>query len=136
MADVLSQDGKIYMRRKNRFRLISGLLLLVIGVCLINIGREYSLSAKHKRYQKKLENALRISEIAGNMVEGIESPADNIKLIVQPEEYSPNMSLAEEPERVMLTKFSALYEENQDIVGWLSVPGTVINYPVVQCEDN
>ena len=70
------------------------------------------------------------------MVEGIESPADNIKLIVQPEEYSPNMSLAEEPERVMLTKFSALYEENQDIVGWLSVPGTVINYPVVQCEDN
>lgn len=121
LVNVLPQDGKTYMRRKNRFRLIRGLLLLVIGVCLINIGREYSLSAKHKRYREKLEKTLLKDSIEGpeNAQTGQE---EDIEQSVQ--------------ERVMLTKFSALYAENEDIVGWLSVPGTVIDYPVMQCKDN
>lgn len=32
--------------------------------------------------------------------------------------------------------FDALAQVNGDIVGWLYVPGTVINYPVVQGDDN
>lgn len=32
--------------------------------------------------------------------------------------------------------FSALREENADIVGWLYCPETLINYPVAQAEDN
>ena len=32
--------------------------------------------------------------------------------------------------------FNALAQVNGDIVGWLYIPGTVINYPVVQGEDN
>lgn len=32
--------------------------------------------------------------------------------------------------------FEALAQVNGDIVGWLCIPGTVINYPVVQGEDN
>lgn len=32
--------------------------------------------------------------------------------------------------------FKALAQVNGDIVGWLCIPGTVINYPVVQGEDN
>lgn len=32
--------------------------------------------------------------------------------------------------------FEALLKENSDIVGWLYCEGTVINYPVVQSEDN
>lgn len=32
--------------------------------------------------------------------------------------------------------FSSLWELNQDVVGWLRGPGTLIDYPVVQGEDN
>lgn len=32
--------------------------------------------------------------------------------------------------------FLPLLEINEDVVGWLTVPGTVIDYPVVQGEDN
>ncbi len=32
--------------------------------------------------------------------------------------------------------FEALYEESEDIIGWLYCEGTVINYPVVQSDDN
>ena len=32
----------------------------------------------------------------------------------------------------MLPRFYALYEQNRDVKGWVTVPGTQINYPVVQ----
>jgi len=36
----------------------------------------------------------------------------------------------------MQSKFAELYDINSDIVGWIEVPGTVIDYPVVQGNDN
>lgn len=36
----------------------------------------------------------------------------------------------------MQEKFRALYEQNQDIAGWITIPDTNINYPVVQTTDN
>ena len=39
-------------------------------------------------------------------------------------------------EREILPEFRELYEQNNDLVGWVSIPGTVIDYPVVQTTDN
>ena len=36
----------------------------------------------------------------------------------------------------MLERFKSLYEQNNDFVGWIRVPNTAINYPVVYCSDN
>lgn len=36
----------------------------------------------------------------------------------------------------MLSKFYSLYDINRDIRGWISIPGTNINYPVMQSSDN
>ena len=36
----------------------------------------------------------------------------------------------------MLPEYAALYERNPDIVGWLKIDGTVINYPVMQTPDS
>ena len=38
----------------------------------------------------------------------------------------------EPAELVMLPEYAVLYERNQDIVGWMKIDGTVINYPVMQ----
>lgn len=35
-----------------------------------------------------------------------------------------------------LEKFAAAYEINHDLAGWLTIPNTNMNLPVVQCEDN
>ena len=32
--------------------------------------------------------------------------------------------------------YAALYAKNSDFVGWISVPNTSINYPVLQCDNN
>lgn len=35
----------------------------------------------------------------------------------------------------LLPEFADLYQMNNDIVGWISIPGTLINYPVMQTKD-
>ena len=44
----------------------------------------------------------------------------------------------EKPKRTapISVDFAALQQENPDVVGWIYCPGTVIQYPVVQGEDN
>lgn len=36
----------------------------------------------------------------------------------------------------VLPEYAQLYEMNNDLVGWLSIPNTVINYPVMQTPDS
>ena len=38
-------------------------------------------------------------------------------------------------EAAILPELKAIYELNHDLVGWLTIPGTVIDYPVVQGKD-
>lgn len=40
------------------------------------------------------------------------------------------------PEGSINEKYAGLYAENNDFVGWITIPGTNIDYPVVQAEDN
>lgn len=40
------------------------------------------------------------------------------------------------PEGSINEKFAELYAENSDFIGWLNIPGTNIDYPVVQTTDN
>ena len=35
----------------------------------------------------------------------------------------------------MLAKYKELYLQNEDMVGWISIAGTTINYPVIQTPD-
>lgn len=48
-----------------------------------------------------------------------------------PEQTQPET----EPQSTILPDLQPLYEQNPDIVGWLTVPGTVIDYPVMQTKD-
>lgn len=38
--------------------------------------------------------------------------------------------------RSLLPEFAELYLENPDLIGWMTVPGTVIDYPVMQTHDD
>lgn len=43
---------------------------------------------------------------------------------------------ATEPQITAFEKYAAVYEQNSDLVGWITIDGTNINYPVMQTPDN
>lgn len=40
------------------------------------------------------------------------------------------------PEGTINEEYAALYEANNDFIGWVNIPGTNVDYPVMQAEDN
>lgn len=64
---------------------------------------------------------------------------DNIAALVQ-EETPPadeqQESETPQPEQTVFEKYAAAYEQNSDLVGWVTIDGTNINYPVMQTIDD
>ena len=51
------------------------------------------------------------------------------------EEETPEDKPVSEGEDI-LAKYKELYLQNEDMVGWISITGTTINYPVMQTRNN
>lgn len=117
-------------RLKRRFRI---LLLLIVLVCLVQIGREQYLSVRYQRQQEQLRNVYR----EGSLQKNTESKPESV-----PEASSAHSAegqiqefkIPSEPQ--MLDKFRELYEMNNELVGWVSVEGMAIDFPVMQCKDD
>lgn len=104
------------MKSEKNARIIRGLLLIVIIICLVQIAGKSYLSFKHKKQQEQLSNSLQTENM------------QNYNGDSRKNDFYDNTG--------MLHKFEELYEANNDLVGWLSIEGTEIDYPVVQCEDD
>lgn len=81
--------------------------------------------------------------ITGEYQAGEEVYEELEQYIVMPEILPVETAADEEPVEAEAAQiqwpqvdFDALAQVNGDIVGWIYIPGTVINYPVVQGEDN
>lgn len=53
-----------------------------------------------------------------------------------PDDRKNNEFIGEIENPEMLDKYKALYEENSDLIGWLKIDDTVIDYPVMQTPDD
>lgn len=95
-------------KRKGAARIVEGILIGIVIVCLVGIGAialQYYLQAQ------------RYSDLSGKVYTG--------------EEAALGGDLAR-----MTVDWDALREEAPDAIGWIVVPDTVINYPIVQGPDN
>ena len=113
------------MESKYLLAYIRGFILGVIIVCLVELGKEYYLSIQHKKYLENLSSAIKLEEHTE------ETYAGTVDDIV--EVNVPNTEMQKES---IMDKFIELYAENSDLIGWISIPDTVIDYPVMQCADN
>ena len=48
----------------------------------------------------------------------------------------PENEEAAEPEMTAFEKYAEVFAQNDDLIGWISVPGTRIDYPVMQTKDS
>lgn len=63
---------------------------------------------------------------------------DHIAALVQdetPPTDAPQETESPQPEQTAFEKYKAVYEQNSDFVGWISIDGTNIDYPVMQTID-
>lgn len=140
------------MGSRKILRYIRWLCLVVMVVCLLNIGREYCLSVQNKAKQDVLRDMVQTVEedSSGNGEQGepaeesSEKPADDGEVQGTENETTVGKDSAptgsgipgEEGGYPILEKYMELYRENGDVAGWLTVEGTKIDYPVMQCEDD
>ena len=98
--------GKHFKRLKKTHKFIIFILLIVIAVSIIYIANYYS----------DKEEVVQESEILNTI------------------EIDETQITPEKTERML--QIEELSKENSDIVGWIEIEGTNINYPVLQGEDN
>jgi sortase B len=73
--------------------------------------------------------------VAGYYINSYENAAKN-KHLQSVFSSAPSSALSSKYPAGMLTRFYPFYDENHDVKGWITIPSTVINYPVVEAKDN
>ncbi len=107
-------------------------LLAVIAVCLFQIGRLSFQSRQQAAKQEKLK-AMAAEEITPEEITPKEM-ASNLTVKEARDTKEQNRPSLKTP--VMLEKYAGLYAENNDLAGWLSIPGMQIDYPIMQTDDD
>lgn len=114
-------------KRKIIYYSIYTILALLIILSIIYIAN-YFLSKKQAIQESQLLDKIEIDE---NQVKEANETTEEANITTQENiEETTN----QETERIL--KVQKLQEENSDIVGWLEIEGTSINYPVLQGTDN
>lgn len=116
---------KIISYIKNNKRTTISCILIIVAVISIVI-RSVIIFNDNRNTQKEYENLAQIVE------DNTETKEDNMQEIVK-----DDTEIVEEPEIVyeILSEYKELYEINNDMIGWLEIADTVINYPVMQNKD-
>ena len=133
-------EEKTKAKRKGIHVIIYLLLSVLIVLSLIYIINFFSLKQEAKE-QSKLLSAIEIYEKEGTKEVGPNTTEDGEENIAsESEENGEKISIEnteepnEETERMLQVK--QLQAQNADIVGWLEIENTNINYPVLQGTDN
>lgn len=98
--------------------IIVTLAALAIVACIAVLGYNYA--------QTRL-NARQFDQAATLLAEG-----KSAKDLTAVQKKYPDVTFPED----LNPAFGELYAQNQDLVGWISVPGTALNYPVVQTDND
>lgn len=102
------------MMVKKKLAVIQVLLLLIFIACVGYIGKYF-----YDAYKAQEEY-------------------DELKQIVEQYSYADASDgyIVKRAENGMLEAYYELYQKNNDMIGWLKIPDTIIDYPVVKYTDN
>lgn len=131
-----------------KVRKVLNLLLVVVFVVSSLLLIRHTIHARES--EESYEEAQRLAGLATGETE----PVETLPPVTEPEPTEPPTEAPTEVpepltvwvpapveddeyiEKLAQTDLNALRETNPDVVGWIMIPNTKINYPVVQGEDN
>ena len=113
--------------RKRRGFLRFAAMCLTLSVFIVSVGAISYIRRQYREAERKYDQA------AANYT-SVSQPVSSELFLPSPESEEQIIRL---PELAPITvDFEALQSVNPDVVGWIYCPDTVINYPVLQGEDN
>lgn len=107
-------------------------LSLVIVVCIGLIASKLIGDAQDKNEYDDLASIMESAKEAAKNTEPTDPPATDPAQPTDPNAPIDPTQPTTPTEPSMLYEYQLLYEINNDLVGWISIDGTTINYPVVQ----
>ena len=112
------------MKDKSKIRLLRTALAVITIACLLPVVQSCCLSVMHERQQRQLKAK--------------KTESDTLNQQENQEEIRNMEDSAQSPkgEQQILAQLASLYRKNNDLVGWLTIEGTKIDYPVMQCKDD
>ena len=116
--------------RKTFLVFVSILAIIIILYSLIHIAFWIFDNYNIKKVENKIEKDVAITEVENTKVLDEEIMVDEKTLL----DSDPYWDLKKM--NYLEVDFSNLEKSNQEIVAWISVPNTNINYPIVQHSDN
>ena len=105
--------GKHFKEIKKKIKLIIFILTIIILLSIAYIIKDYV----DKEKLKETSDLLNSIEIEENRI-------------------AENIDISEPTKTERMLQVEKLQEQNEDIVGWIEIVGTNINYPVLQGDDN
>lgn len=117
------KNSRIKVYTKGEYLLYQAVKTIVFIAALGCIGYFVFYSYMSMKTQKKAEMMaeLKNNDAINNMMES---------------EVVVNKDTPEERVYVLLDEYKALYNKNNNLIGWLKIDDTIIDYPVMQTKDN
>ena len=119
--------------KKKKIRII--LIAVLAGVFLVSMGM---VIRQQIQYRKTIADGEEAARIAG-LETGAGSPKSSSFVLPVGTGTAAPSSEETPPEEVLELAeidLGALRAYNEDVVGWISIPGTIVSYPLVQGTDN
>ena len=122
-------------QRKKLRRLLALACIPILALVFFSGWKIYSILHGYKAAERRYDNlagaVAAASELSPDALPSVQAPAAEA-----PEEETPQVTDAPAERSPVTVDFDALRSYGGKVVGWLYLPGTVINYPVAQAMDN
>lgn len=126
-------------KRAKKYRLAGVICVLAAAVCFGYFAYTDYLEDQSALEMKRLQD---MQNMTGHYIEeeAFSEQPENDKADAQAEDPDqsdqPEKETSDEQKKLpeILPEYQEIYAENNDLVGWLEIDGTVINYPVLQSD--
>lgn len=128
------QNTKRLLKINRQIAITMSVIVLIASIVCINWSLFMDLRTNYqtKKLLAKINTQEDISVNTDEAIPREDSVASADTQIIQQGNDETSASLSGGP--VVMGKFTQLYEENHDFAGWLRIPGTKIDYPVMSRE--